>query len=128
MKNIREFLNKISVGYKSRSTFIKVSYGIENLKIIHFFYQKGWIKIYRIINNEIIIYLRYIKNKPLFIKVRYISTSGFRQYISKKSIPFLKKNITGHAHVLLNTSYGLLTLHIAEKLIIGGEVSYILYE
>jgi len=40
MKNIREFLNKISVGYKSRSTFIKVSYGIENLKIIHFFYQK----------------------------------------------------------------------------------------
>ena len=41
MKNIREFLNKISIGYKCRSIFIEMSYTIGNLKIIHFFYEKG---------------------------------------------------------------------------------------
>lgn len=128
MKNIREFLNKISVGYKCRSTFIEMSCNVENLKIIHFFYEKGWIKMYRILNSNVIVYLRYIKNKPLFIKIKFISTPGFRKYLSKKSIPFFKKNLGGHARILLNTSYGLLTLNIVEKLVIGGEVSYILYE
>jgi len=41
MKNIQEFLNKINIGYKSRSTFIEMSYNLGNLKIIHFFYEKG---------------------------------------------------------------------------------------
>jgi ribosomal protein S8 len=83
---------------------------------------------YKILNKKIIIFLRYIKNKPLFLKIKFISTSGFRQYLSKKSIPFFKKNLGGHARILLNTSYGLLNLNIVEKLVIGGEISYILYE
>jgi len=80
------------------------------------------------LNHKVIIYLRYINNKPLFLKIKLKSTAGYRQYISKKSIPFFKKNLGGHARILLHTSYGLLSLNVVEKLVIGGELSYILYE
>ena len=128
MKNLREFLNKLSIGYKCRSNFIKLYSNTENCKIVHFFYEKGWIKMYCIKNNEIIIYLRYINNKPLFLKIKFISTPGHRKYYSKKSIIYFKKYLGGNANILLYTSFGLKTLKFAENLSIGGEISYLLYE
>ena len=127
MHNIREFLNKLHIGYKCRSISIKIPFNIENSKIVHFFYEKGWIKLYSIQDKKINVYLRYINNKPLFTKIKFISTSGHRKYFSKKSLFFYKKNNGGNAHILLHTSNGLLTLKIAESLAIGGEVSYVLY-
>jgi ribosomal protein S8 len=127
MKNIREFLNKINVGYKCRNVSIKINYTLENCKIVHFFYEKGWIKLYIIQNNKILIYLRYINNKPLFTKIKFISTPGYRKFFSKNSLLFFKKNNGGYANILLHTNCGLLTLKSAENLMIGGEISYILY-
>lgn len=128
MKSIRNFLNKLHIGYKCRSVFIKVYLNPENSKIVHFFYEKGWIKSYFIKNNELIIYLRYINNKPLFIKIKFISTPGFRKYFTKEGILFYKKIISGNAQTLVHTSYGLLSLKSVENLKIGGEISYLLYE
>lgn len=128
MKNIREFLNKIHIGYKCRSIYIKVLLNVENSKIVHFFFEKGWIKLYFVQNNEIIIYLRYVKNKPLFTKIKFVSTKGHRKYFSKESMHFYKKNNGGNAHVLLHTSYGLLSFKSAENLAIGGEIAYVLYD
>ena len=128
MRNIREFLNKLHIGYKCRSTNITMPFNIENSKIIHFFYEKGWIKLYFIQDKKINIYLRYINNKPLFTKIKFVSTSGHRKYFSKESLFFYKKNSGGNAHILLHTSNGLLTLKNAESLAIGGEVSYVLYD
>ena len=128
MKAIREFLNKIQIGYKCRSVFIKLYFNTENSKIVHFFYEKGWIKMYFIKNNEITVYLRYINNKPLFLKIKFISKAGHRRYFSKESIPFFKKYMGGNANVLLFTSFGLKTLKFVENLSIGGEISYLLYE
>lgn len=72
--------------------------------------------------------MRYIKNKPLFIRIRFISTPGYRRYFTKKSITFFRKDVGGGARILLYTSYGLLSSKIVENLGIGGEVAYILYE
>jgi ribosomal protein S8 len=127
MKNIREFLNRLSVGYKCRSTHIKINLSVENSKIVNFFYEKGWIKLYVIQNDKIIVYLRYINNNPLFTKIKFVSTPGHRKFFSKESLSFYKKNNSGHANILLHTTYGLLTLKSVENLSIGGEVSYILY-
>ena len=96
-------------------------------KIVNFFYEKGWIKLYNIQKNEIIIYLRYINNNPLFTNIKFISTPGHRKFFSKKSLLYYKKNNGGNANILLHTTYGLLTLKSTEKLAIGGEISYILY-
>jgi ribosomal protein S8 len=83
---------------------------------------------YIIKNNDIIIYLRYINNKPLFLDIKFISTPGHRKYYDKNNISFLKKNKSGNANVLLYTSFGLKTLKFAENLSIGGEVVCLLYE
>ncbi len=128
MKNIKEFLNRLHIGYKCRSTFIKVCFNIENSKIVHFFYEKGWIKLYFIQDKFIVIHLRYVNNKPLFTKIKFVSKPGHRKYFSKESLFFYKKNNGGNAHVLVHTSYGLLTLKFVENLAIGGEISYVLYD
>jgi ribosomal protein S8 len=128
MQNIKNFLNKIQIGYKCRSTSIHLYLNSENIKIVHFFYEKGWIKLYNIKNNNIIIFLRYINNKPLFLKIKFISTPGHRKYYSKEGLVYFKKSLGGNANILLYTSFGLKTLKFAENLAIGGEISYLLYE
>lgn len=128
MKVVREFLNKVQIGYKCRSTFITVNFTAENSKIVQFFYEKNWIKMYSVQNNKIVVYLRYVNNKPLFIKIKFVSTAGSRKYFTKEGITFFRKNLGGSARILLNTSYGLLSSKTVENLAIGGEISYILYE
>lgn len=127
MKSIRNFLNKLHIGYKCRSVFIKVPLNIESAKIVHFFYDKGWIKLYRVQGKNFEVYLRYVNNKPLFTKIRFISTPGYRKYFSKESIQYYKKLNGGNANILLHSSNGLITLKASENLAIGGEISYILY-
>ena len=79
-------------------------------------------------NNEIIVYLRYINNKPLFSNIKFISTSGHRKYYNQKSISNFKKNSGGNANVLLFTNFGLKNLKFVENLSIGGEIICLLYE
>ena len=128
MKVVREFLNKVQIGYKCRSTFITVNFTAENSKIVQFFYEKNWIKMYSVKNNKIVVYLRYVNNKPLFIKIKFVSTAWSRKYFTKEGITFFRKNLGGSSRILLNTSYGLLSSKTVENLAIGGEISYILYE
>lgn len=128
MTSLRQFLTKLQIAYKSRSFFIKLYLNNENYKIVNFFYEKNWIKMYFIKNNEIIVYLRYLNNKPLFLKIKFISTAGHRQYYSKENIKYFKKNIGGNTNILLFTSFGLKNLKFVENLGIGGEIICLLYE
>lgn len=129
MKNLREFLTILQIGYKCRSLTIKLNLNKKNLDIVNFFYKKNWIKIYNIYNNKIIVYLRYVNNQPLFLKIKFISTSGHRKFFSKKSISFFKKNLGGNANILIHTIYGLHTVkYVENSLKIGGEISCVLYK
>lgn len=128
MKYIREFLNKLQIGYRCRSFTIIIPFNQENWSIVVFFYEKNWIKMWTLNNDKITIYLRYINNKPLFTKIKFISTSGHRQYFTKESLAFFKKNIGGNANILIFTSFGLKDLKFAENLLIGGEIACLLYE
>jgi ribosomal protein S8 len=130
MKYTREFLNKLQVGYKCRSFSITIFLNKENIAIVDFFYQRNWIKMYTVDENKITIYLRYINNKPLFTKIKFISTPGYRKYYSKKSIPFFKKSIGGNVNIMMYTIYGLQTINYIEDTLIniGGEISFVLYE
>ena len=64
----------------------------------------------------------------LFSKIKFISTSGHRQYFTKESLAIFKKNIGGNANILIYTSFGLKDLKFAENLLIGGEIACLLYE
>lgn len=130
MKSTREFLNKLQIGYKCRSFTITIPLTKENLSNVDFFYEKNWIKLYTLQKDKIIVYLRYINNKPLFTKIKFISTPGHRKYFSKKSMPFFKKSLGGNANILMYTVFGgLQTIKFVENTLnIGGEISYVLYE
>lgn len=129
MKSLREFLNMLQVGYKCRSLTITLNYNKKNLDIVNFFYKKSWIKMYNLFDNKIIVYLRYVNNKPLFIKIKFISTSGHRKFFTRRSIPFFKKSLGGNANILIHTIYGLHTVKYIENLFkVGGEISFVLYE
>ena len=41
MNNLRKFLTKLQVGYKSRNVFIKLYLNSENYNIVNFFYEKN---------------------------------------------------------------------------------------
>jgi ribosomal protein S8 len=83
---------------------------------------------YNIKNNTIVVYLRYINNKPLFLQIKFISTSGHRKYYSKQGLTYFKKYLGGNANILIYTSFGLKTFNFAKSASIGGEISYLLYE
>lgn len=84
---------------------------------------------YNLFDNKIIVYLRYVNNKPLFIKIKFISTSGHRKFFTRRSIPFFKKSLGGNANILIHTIYGLHTVKYIENLFkVGGEISFVLYE
>lgn len=128
MVQLSNFINKIKIGYSCRSVSIEILLNNGNLKILHYFFKKGWIRHYLIKENKIIVYLRYIQNKPLFNKIKMISTKGCRRYVSKEGLQYYRRLIGRSSLVLLSTSKGLLTLKEAEDLNIGGELFFIFFE
>lgn len=124
LKNRIQFVNIIKVGYITRKKIINIKYNNFSFDLLFFFYKKGWILSWILIDSGIKIYLRYINNKPIFKKIKIISKAGFRIYKSKKKkIKYYNDNID----IILLTSKGIMTLKDAEKLQIGGEIFFIIY-
>lgn len=124
LKWMINFINILKVGYKCRKKKVNIKYISLPLSLLNFFYQKGLIESWNCTEMGITVNLRYINNKPIFNKIKIISTSGFRVYMpKKKNIKFYKDNVD----IILNTSKGLLTLKEAEIVGIGGEVFFIIY-
>lgn len=86
MRKINNFINNLKIGYKNRSTYIKITLSNENLKIIQYFYKYNWIKNYIIKNKKIYVYLRYIENKPLIQNIILNSTKGYRKYLNIENL------------------------------------------
>lgn len=128
MLQLNQFINKLKIGYSCRSVSIEILLNNGNLKILHFFFKRGWIRHYLIKNKTIIVYLRYVQNKPLFNKIKLISTKGCRRYVSIEGLQYYRRLISRSSLVLLSTSKGLLTLKEAEDLKIGGELFFIFFE
>lgn len=125
--SIRRRLNFISilkVAYLGRKKTINIKFENFTFDLLIFFYKKGWILSWILIDSGVQIYLRYINNKPIFSNIKIISKSGYRVYKpKKKTIKYYKDNID----IILLTSKGLMTLKEADNLQIGGEVYFIIY-
>lgn len=118
------FISILKVGYLCRKKTVNVTKLNFTFDLLIFFYNKGWILGWNLLNSGVKIYLRYINNKPIFNKIRIISKPGYRIYKPrKKTIKYYKDNID----IILLTSKGLMTLKDAENLQIGGEIFFIIY-
>lgn len=69
-------------------------------------------------NNQLKIYLKYEKNKPVIKKIKNISRPGLRIYYSKYQIWKIE---TSKLFLIISTNQGLKTINQCKKLNIGGE-------
>ena len=124
LRRLTNFVNILKVGYQNRKKQLKIKNVHLNMLLLRFFYKRGFIYHWKFIDNDIIVYLRYINNKPLFTKIKIVSSGGSRFFVPKrKNIKFYKDNID----IILFTPKGLLGIQEAENLGIGGEVFFIIY-
>ncbi len=122
--SIINFLNIIKIGYNTRKKQVKIKKNNISLNLLIFFYKKGLIDIWKENDNYININLRYLNNKPIFKKIKNVSTNGYKIYLKKyQNIKYYKDNI----EIILNTSKGILTAKEAEQFGIGGEILFIIY-
>lgn len=120
---MNSIINIIKVGYLTRSVFVKLSYCKKNLKILNFLLKYGIIKKFFVKKNQIILWLRYINNKPLIYDIKIISKKGFRKYVNITKLKHLNNKI-GTDIIILSTNKGFLTNIEAQSLNIGGELLF----
>lgn len=68
--------------------------------------------------NQIQILLKYVDGEPAIKKIKQISSSGCRAYISFKKI----QELPSVHHLILSTSKGIMSVKKAKGLQIGGEI------
>lgn len=124
LKGLINFVNILKVGYKNRKKKLEIKQEHLNYNLLSFFYKRGFITSWYFTENGINVFLKYINNKPLFTKIKIVSSGGGRFFVPKrKNIKYFKDNID----IILFTSRGLLSVKEAEELGIGGEVFFIIY-
>jgi ribosomal protein S8 len=102
------FIAKLNMGSLRRVRFITINYSKLTITITKLLYLEGIIRIYKIINNKIYIYFKYIRGLTLF-KFKLISKPSKRIYWSlhKLSLNYSKESFSGF--YIISTPIGLIT-------------------
>ncbi len=116
---ISNMLTNIRNGQLSKKKSILIFYSKIKESILKILLNEGFIKNYKLINNKIIIILKYFLNNPVITKIKKISKPSLRIYKSYKDIPII---MSGLGICIVSTSLGILTGKEAIKLKVGGEI------
>ena len=117
---LSNLFSKIKNGYLSNKSKILQQKSKQSINLLNLFIREGFIKSYKISSihsNQLEIYLKYKKNKPVITEIKRLSKPGKRLYIKNKDLYIKKKGF-----YILSTSKGLLTDLQAKKLNLGGEL------
>ena len=117
---LSNLFSKIKNGYLSNKSKILQQKSKQSINLLNLFIREGFIKSYKISSihsNQLEIYLKYKKNKPVITEIKRLSKPGKRLYIKNKDLYIKKKGF-----YILSTSNGILTDLQAKKLNIGGEL------
>ena len=116
---MHKLFSEINNCYNLRYSEASVKYKKKYIGILNKMDKLNLIKYYKIKNNYIYIYLRYLNNKPLFIFKNYYSSSNFK-YLKLKS---LKVNFTlTNSLKLYTTNNGILTFDEMVIKNVGGKL------
>ncbi|WOX79425.1 30S ribosomal protein S8 [Candidatus Shikimatogenerans bostrichidophilus] len=128
MDTIGNYLTLIRNACNVKKSYVKVNYSKINKNITKVLYKNNYIKKYKIykINkiNKIKIYLKYINNNSVIIKIKRISKPSLRKYLKYKNI---YKVLNGYGISIISTSMGVMTGKEAKLKKIGGEILCIIY-
>jgi len=119
---IGDMLTKIRNGYRSNILSIIHINSIQCNKILDILYEEGYIRGYKLINNNHIeIMLKYINGKPTINQIIRISKPGRRIYYSVEEI---KELITNNQNIcyIVSTSKGIISSKKVIEYNVSGEI------
>jgi len=112
-------VSKLQNAQRSRhpEVFLKHSkISLESIKILR---SEGFIRGFSLESGGILVFLKYLNNKPLFKNITLISTSTRKAYYSYSD---LLKTSPKAGFFILTTSFGVVSSNKALKERLGGEV------
>lgn len=124
MNNFNDMLTKIKNGQLTKKLFI-VEEKIKNSeKCLKLLWTNGFILGFKNINNKLLIYLKYISNKPAINFIRMMRKHNKKIYLSVKQIWKLAMN--NSKFCLIATNKGFKSLKECKKANIGGRLIMII--
>jgi small subunit ribosomal protein S8 len=120
---ISDLLTRIRNGQMTKKSFVVIPSSSKKIKILDVLKNEGYIKGYNIIQNlnknNLEIYLKYYKNKPVISKIKRVSCPGLRVYKGKNCLPLI---LGGLGIAIISTAMGVVSDKKARSLGVGGEV------
>lgn len=120
---IADMLTRIRNANKMGHKYLTVPASKQKLEITRILKDEGFVKDYRYKEddkqNQLIIYLKYLKKEKAINNLKRISKPGLRVYAKKDEIPEV---LGGLGIVILSTSKGIMTGKKALQRHLGGEV------
>lgn len=121
---IADMLTRIRNGNKAKFEKVDIPFSHVKLEIAKILKQEGYIKNFKVINEEkkgaLRVYLKYdAQNRGIIHRITRISKPGLRVYVKGKKIPQV---LNGYGLNIVSTSKGIITDKDARELNMGGEV------
>ena len=121
---IADLLIRIKNGYMAKKCVVSIPASNIKQDILKVLNQEGYIEGYtveKLENNKsnLLINLKYYKNKSVINKIKRVSMPGLRVYKGKKELP---KVLGGLGISIISTTKGIVSDREAKKLGQGGEI------
>ena len=118
---ISDILTRIRNANLVRHQIVKIPFTKISKAIIVIFKNEGFIEDFEILDETIVVRLKYKGKlrKPIISKIQRISKPGLRVYSNSSNLPKILNNL---GVAIISTSYGIITNLKAKELGIGGEV------
>ena len=121
---IADLLIRIKNGYMAKKSVVSIPASNIKQDILKVLNQEGYIEGYtieKLENNKsnLLINLKYYKNKSVINKIKRVSMPGLRVYKGKKELP---KVLGGLGISIISTTKGIVSDREAKKLGQGGEI------
>ena len=117
-KSIINLVNNIKIALLKKKSIVKTKNTSIIRNIVRLLYVEGFINNYFIINNIIIIHLKYVFEESCIKSIKIISKPSRKKYCNKKNI-YNNLNIT-----FINTNKGVITTNKAVQIDTGGEILF----
>lgn len=79
-------INLIKLNLSRNKLIVKAPYSKLNINILKLLYHEGYIRGFKVTENNIFIYLKINNNKPIFKDIVYFSRKNKNNYISYKKL------------------------------------------
>jgi ribosomal protein S8 len=122
-KNIRILLSSLKNALSVRSESIVISKSLKSINILDVLYKKGFIQSYKVFSKKIIVYLRYLNNKPVFKSFKFLIKSINSKNLSFKNLCKISNKSTT---LFVSTAKGVFTTIDCKKKKISGKTFFLL--